>query len=289
MRFIEVTGAWFAGFGTARRNGGEAVVPVGPDSGRRRVDRYGHLAFDAASAAIRDAGIGPAPGIDPRWGICIGSSLGSWEANARYFLEQQGGPEPVPHPALFVRTVSNAANGDLAIHLGLGGPSETFVSGWTAGAEAIASAGVLLEEGRADFVLAGGVEAPGEFRVVPNEAGAMALMSAGPAPGRVRLAGYFRAHDPQSRWSLGAALDALAALRIGTIVVANTVPPALLSRWAGEAGDRSVINLPVKQGESGAAGTVAAIALAASASDASGTLVIARGPEGGLSALALVR
>jgi hypothetical protein len=273
----------------------------------RRADRYGALGFAAARLALLDAGLGPPPAVDPEWGVMIGSALGCWGSNARHHGAMRGAPGLDPSPAVFVRTVSNAVNGDISIAWRLGGPAATFVSGWTAGAEALIAAGAAISGGRARRMLAGGVEAPeGPFRTMHAaarlrrggewlpatlaEGAAIALLGDDGAPGALRLRAFARGTDPSGRWSLAGLLGELDPLPIRCVAIANLLPPPMRARIQDEAGDRQFIDLPGRTGEIGAAGAVAAIAMAEAARvdrSPGGIVVLARGAEGGVAVLAL--
>jgi beta-ketoacyl synthase-like protein len=274
----------------------------------RRMDRFGvlghaaaHLALSGIPAPSRPVprAADPAPSVaeaDPGWGVMIGSSLACLASIARHARGLADRPLADLSPSVFVRTVANAVNGDLSIGWGLGGPSETFVTGWTAGAEAFLAAAMALQEGRAEWILAGAVEAPdppsGPARSDPIlvEGAAIAVLGRGsgsPAPGTLRLRACLRGHDPHQRFSLRAALDAIGPIPIGTVIVANTIPTDLLRRLEGEAGGRQVLHLPRLAGELGAAGAAVATALAGEMQECA--LVFARDPAGGTAALALGR
>jgi len=281
----------------------------------RRTDRYGALGFTAARLALLDAGLEPPPTVDAEWGVMIGSTLGCWGSNARHHGALRGEPGPDPSPALFVRTTSGAVNGDISIAWRLGGPSATFVSGWTAGAEALISAGAAISGGRARRMLAGGIEAPeGPFRAMNAaarlrsggewlpaalaEGASVALLDAEGAPGALRLRAFARESDRSGSWSLSGLLRELDPLRIRCFVIANTLPGPMRTRLEEEAGDLQVIDLPKHTGEIGAAGVVAAIAAAATTPAANtvtqdrlpgGVVVLVRGVEGGVVVLALAR
>jgi hypothetical protein len=298
------------------------TVPVGPadlcgdaPESFRRADRYGVLGYAAAGLAMLDAepaeparsgapesGAGPAAGagIDTACGVMIGSSVACWSANRRFHEERRDRPAASLSPALFVRTVANAVNGDLSIARGLAGPCETFVSGFTAGAEALIAAAVAIDAGRARVMLAGGVEAPEGFFETPRsedpvEAAGFALLRRGAAPasGRdadpgVRLLGWHRSHDPCGRFRLAAALDALQPIGIDAILVANRVPEEIMTRWRADAEDRPLFALADRIGEPGAAGVPLAVALARARHTARlgpTRLVLGRDPAGGLAAL----
>ena len=251
----------------------------------RRMDRYGALGFTAARLAMRGAPRGPEGKGDPDWGVLVGSSQACWCSTAAYFLDLCARAPIDLSPAVFARSVSNTVNGEVSIAHSIGGISETFISGWESGAEAIAAACAALAEGRARWILAGGVEAPEPALTKLHEARArevsMAWLpatlcegagfclltseAAAADPASPVVLAYARAFDPQYRWSLAGAVDALWPTRIGAVIVANTVPPDLLVRWKNEAGDAFVIVLPELTGEIGAAGGAVAMALAAAA------------------------
>jgi hypothetical protein len=264
---------------------------------------------------------------DPGRGVILGSSLACWASNVRHQRSQRDLVTGAPSAATFVRTVANSVNADLSIALRFGGPGALFAGTWTAGAEAIIAAAAALADGRARTILAGGVEAPGPdlramhaggeaataasatagrwFSGPLAEAAAIAIMeSAGDiesvalkeapgagaeARGSLRLLAYGRAHDPERRISITALLDAPAPHPPGAVVMANTLPPALLDRSREEAAPRPLIYLPDRAGELGAAGTPAAVALADSLPSTGGVLVVARDLAGGIAALVLGR
>ena len=265
----------------------------------RRMDRYQALGFAAARLALSGCCERPSGKGDPEWGVILGSSLGCWGSNAQYFDDLRRGTRSDLSPALFARTVSNALNGEITIEHQIGGVNETLVSGWAAGGEALAEAGAILADGRARFVLAGGVEAPDDtlrrLHAAPlAEAAGVCLLAAPDGireSRRPRLLAYARGHDPPGRWSLWETLHALRPLSVGTVIIANTVPPDLLRRWKEEAGGVRVVVLPEWTGEIGAAGAPVAVAMVVASADGTdavdGVLVIARGVEGGTAALAL--
>ncbi len=274
----------------------------------RRMDRSQALGFAAARIALRGARAAPVPGGDPDWGIFLGSSLACWASNALFFLDLLRRPLAELSPALFARTVPNAVSGEISIAHGIGGVSQTFVSGWTAGAEALAEAAAFLAEGRARWLVAGGVEAPDALlrsmytaarsEVAEDwlpaeiaEAAAVLVLTGGrdDSPG-TRIRAFCRSHDTQGRFSLAEALDLLPVLSIGTLIVANTVPPRILDRWRLEMGRAEVVVLPESTGEIGAAGAPVAAALAASRvheGRGGSVVILARGMEGNTVLLAL--
>lgn len=310
MRFQSLTSApAIAGFGVLTNAG--ATVDLSPaepqaNAHARRMDRYGALGFAAARAALDNAGVAAPADSEAEWGVAVGSSLGCWSSNALFYLDLLKNQVAAVSRALFVRTVSNAVTGDLSIALHLGGPSETFVSGWTAGADAVASAGAALDGNKARRMLAGAVEAPdgippaalaaatgtgsGSDWQPPRlrEAAAFALLDCEASGNPLRLRAWWRGHDPARRWSLLPALDATAHLGIDTIIVANSIPGDLMQRWRDEAGSLPLVYVAEEEGELGAAGAVVALSIAAARGLAS-VLVVCRGVEGSVAALAASR
>ena len=121
------------------------------------MDRAHQIAIVAADAAL--ASCGPSP--DPeRCAIVIGSGLG-----APGYLQDQvaafalRGPRAVSPMAIPI-AMANSVAGNLAIRYGFRGPANTINMACASGSAAIGEAMWLLRTGRADRVLAGGVEAP---------------------------------------------------------------------------------------------------------------------------------
>ncbi len=284
---------------------GEDVAAITGESPLRfrRMDRYESLGFAAVDLALRKANAAPSKRGDAEWGLLLGSSCGCFASNAEFFFDLERRPAPELSPALFSRTVSNAVNGEISIAHQIGGVNQTFVSGWAAGGEALAEAAALLADGKARWVVAGGIEAPDDVlrrmhaaarrepgmdwlpQEIAEGAAACVLTTEESAAGHLRLRAFGRGRDPRGTWSLASALDALGALDLQRILVANTVPPRLLDRWRGEGTGADFTVLPDRTGEIGAAGAPVAVALASPVHQ--GALIIARAREGGTVALAL--
>jgi len=261
-----------------------------PPSRFRRMDRYAALGFAATRLALADAGLAATGRGDPSWGTLFGSSLACWSSNAEYFRSLGDGPPPELGPSLFARTVCNTVNGEVAIAEQLGGDSETIVSRWTAGAEALAEASAWIAAGRVRFAVAGGIEAPGpDFRTqgLQDAAAVCVLREGGDGP---RIRAYGRAHDPSGDFSLGAALAELRGHDVSHVFVANGVPPPLLRRIEADAAGREVVHVSARDGELGAAGgALAATLVRATVPAGRSGVVIARGAEGGTVLLVISR
>ena len=127
---------------------------------RRRSDRCAQLALLAARQAWKMASTQTA-GIDPRRiAVVLGTGIGGLSTMHEQHLQlTQGGPERV-NPLTVPMLIPDAPAGQVAIDLGLQGGAHTPVSACASGAEALMLAQMLLNDDRADLVLAGGAEAP---------------------------------------------------------------------------------------------------------------------------------
>ena len=126
----------------------------------RRSDRCAHLGLLAAREAwgMASAFIG---GIDPaRVAVVLGTGIGGLHTmHEQHHQLTAGGPTRV-NPLTVPMLIPDAAAGQVAIDLGLHGGAHTPVSACASGAEAMMLAQMLLNDDRADLVLAGGTEAP---------------------------------------------------------------------------------------------------------------------------------
>src|SRR5262249_11089239 len=128
-----------------------------------RSERITALTLAAAGAALAAARLVPngSTAPNPRAGVVLGTAFGCFLSNAAYqqrFVE--GGPAAAS-PRIFAATVSHAAAGELAIASRLAGPGGTLTAGAASGLAALGHASDLLRAGRADALVAGGVDALG--------------------------------------------------------------------------------------------------------------------------------
>ena len=127
--------------------------------GLRPLARASRLACAAAAAALAHPAPPPAPA--ERCAVVLGTRFASIEPLVEFDrVAAVDGPALV-NPSSFPNVVANAHAGYLGILFGLAGPNITLC-GADAGLESIALALDLLELGRADVVLAGGVESLGD-------------------------------------------------------------------------------------------------------------------------------
>ncbi|TWJ18998.1 beta-ketoacyl synthase N-terminal-like domain-containing protein [Geobacter argillaceus] len=124
----------------------------------RKFDRCSLLAVVGAGLALADAGLAKGEFEPSRAGIALGCGFGGI-ANSADFLAGYftGGAEGLS-PMLFPNTVANAAASNASIEHGLQGPNVTTVQRFCSAESAVAMACRFLEEGRADLMLAGGVD-----------------------------------------------------------------------------------------------------------------------------------
>lgn len=139
----------------------------------RRLDRTSQFALAAAKLALIDSGLTAAELAASGAGIATGSALGGVsfgeEQHERYVAK---GPRGV-NPRLALNVYGGAAGSYVSIELGLTGPSPVFANSCAAGLIAIGEAARLIASGRAEVMLAGGIEAP----LAPLTFGAFALIN----------------------------------------------------------------------------------------------------------------
>ena len=104
----------------------------------RRMDRFGRTGFLAGTRAFAASGALVRREPDARYGVIVGTRHGCRPAITEHAarLAAAARVEDLA-PSVFAATVHNSVNGELAMALGLGGVSETIVSGRTAGLEAL--------------------------------------------------------------------------------------------------------------------------------------------------------
>lgn len=138
----------------------------------RRLDRFSQFSLGCAMMALADAGLSPAEAARHRMGIYVGSALGGiafGEEQHAVFMER--GARAVS-PLLALAVFGGASSCNIAIELGLTGPSIANANSCASGAIAIGEAARLIREGRETMMLAGGIEAP----LAPLTFGAFSLI-----------------------------------------------------------------------------------------------------------------
>ena len=102
-----------------------------------------------------------APGLDPdRVAVVIGTGIGGLSTMHQQHVQLSEGGASRVNPLTVPMLIPDAPAGQVAIDLGLHGGAHAPVSACASGAEAMMLAQMLLNDDRADLVLAGGTEAP---------------------------------------------------------------------------------------------------------------------------------
>jgi 3-oxoacyl-[acyl-carrier-protein] synthase II len=126
----------------------------------RRLDRFSQLALACAQMALADAGLTAATAAAAGMGIYSGSALGGIAfAEEQHSVFLARGVRAVS-PMLALSVFGGASSSNIAIELGLTGPTVANANSCASGTIAIGEASRLIRDGRAEAMLAGGVEAP---------------------------------------------------------------------------------------------------------------------------------
>ena len=145
------------GYLWGRADGFKATDYIAPLKARK-LDRASQFAVAVAGQALADAGLVKGAVPAARIGIALGCGFGgianSAEFLSGYFKDGASGLNPM----LFPNTVANAPASNVSIEYGLKGPNITFVQRFCSAETAILAACRFIEEGRADMMLAGGVD-----------------------------------------------------------------------------------------------------------------------------------
>ncbi len=124
-----------------------------------RCDRYTVFAVEAASQAWEQAGLDIDRENPQRCGVTVGTGIGglyTFEEQMTRFIN--GGARRVS-PLAIPKILTNMAAGEVAIRFGLAGPNEAVISACASGAQSIGDASMVIRDGRADVMIAGGSEA----------------------------------------------------------------------------------------------------------------------------------
>jgi 3-oxoacyl-[acyl-carrier-protein] synthase II len=126
--------------------------------GLKYLDRSTQLAASAAALALADSGLAADSVKGAGIGLILGTAFGSLDSISGFDQTiLRDGPRAV-NPMGFPKTVINSPAGHVAIRYGLTGPNTTISSGVVSSLQAIGYAADFIRMGRADLLLAGGVE-----------------------------------------------------------------------------------------------------------------------------------
>ncbi|MBR8743453.1 beta-ketoacyl-ACP synthase II [Nocardiopsis sp. MG754419] len=140
----------------------------------RRTGRSLQYGLVAADMALRDAGLTVDETNAPRLGVLAGSVVGPTEAVIDTSDELRlHGPAGVS-PYSFAMTGIVPPAGEIGVHVGARGPTATMATACATGATCLGEGARMIREGRADIVLAGGMDAFSRFEIaVASRAGAL--------------------------------------------------------------------------------------------------------------------
>jgi len=135
----------------------DALLP----SVKTYLDRASAFTLAAGQLALADAGLTPETIDRRRAGVVLGSEFGCLNTMQIYTAALQQKGARLANPLLFSHMYVNTPTSLAAIEFGLGGHHGTF-AGSGAGRQALESAVEALQLGRADMLLAAGVDAISE-------------------------------------------------------------------------------------------------------------------------------
>ena len=125
----------------------------------KRMDRYAQFAVAAAKLAIDDAKLDLENENRDRIGTYIGAGIGGIETmHSQYQKLFDKGPSRIS-PFFIPMMIANLAAGQVAITYKLHGPSSCIVTACATGTNCIGDAFRVIQEGKADVMVAGGTEA----------------------------------------------------------------------------------------------------------------------------------
>ncbi|MGH9861927.1 MAG: beta-ketoacyl-ACP synthase II [Candidatus Acidiferrales bacterium] len=149
------------------------------------LDRFSQFALVAARQAMADAGFENfREEQQPRVGVCIGTAYGGTETlDSQYFSLYARQAKRLP-PLVIPRLMYNAATCQISMRYQARGPCLTPTTACSSGAHAIGEAFRFIQHGQADWMLAGGSDAPLTYGVIRCWEGMRVLAPEGNDPAR---------------------------------------------------------------------------------------------------------
>ena len=123
----------------------------------RRMDRFMQLGVACADQAWADAGFDTRPD-ETRLGVIMGSGIGGINTITDQMMVLDSRGHNRVSPFFIPKTIINLVAGSVAIRLKAKGPCESVVSACATGADAIGTAYLNIQAGRADVMITGGSE-----------------------------------------------------------------------------------------------------------------------------------
>lgn len=124
----------------------------------KRMERFSQFAVVAAKEAVASGKVDMESINANRFGVVIGSGLGSMESIEKENLKLHAKGPNRTSPMFIPMAISNMAAGNVAIHVGARGVCTNVVTACASGTHCIGEAFKMLQVGRADMILAGGTE-----------------------------------------------------------------------------------------------------------------------------------
>lgn len=142
------------------------------ESEKTYLDRCSEFLLASCALALEDAGLDWRELDHPRFGLSVGTAFGCLDSMHNVTARVQAKGLRFASPMIFTHSFANSPASLAAIEYKIEGPVSTVTAGGTSGAEALRYGLDLVRRGRAEVVLAGGVD-------VLSEALLAALNSAG--------------------------------------------------------------------------------------------------------------
>ena len=125
----------------------------------KRMDRFAQFGVAAAVLALQDSRLSVTDENRDQIGVYVSSGIGGLDTLEKQCeVLREKGPARVS-PFFVPMMIGNMAAGQIAISLGLKGPSSNIVTACASGAQAVGDAARVIERGDCEVVLAGGAEA----------------------------------------------------------------------------------------------------------------------------------
>ncbi|UOQ43442.1 beta-ketoacyl-ACP synthase II [Halobacillus salinarum] len=126
----------------------------------RKMDPFVQYAMAASHMAVEDAGLEITNEIAPRTGVWIGSGIGGMSTYESQFETFQKKGYRRVSPFFIPMMIPDMAAGQVSISLGAKGINSCTVTACSSGANSIGDAFNTIQRGDADYMIAGGTEAP---------------------------------------------------------------------------------------------------------------------------------
>jgi 3-oxoacyl-[acyl-carrier-protein] synthase II len=124
----------------------------------KRTERFTQFAIAAAKQAVTDAGVSVGSDDPFRYGVIIGSGIGSMHlVEQQHSVLLEKGPKKIT-PFMIPMLICNMAPGHVAIDLGFKGPNFCTTTACASGAHGLGEAFRIIQRNEADVMLAGGTE-----------------------------------------------------------------------------------------------------------------------------------